>query len=511
MKHARLRMVAGACALALVVVSAMAVAGCGPKRVSVPNLNGLTQSEADASIANAGLVAGNVTQEYSADTSVGTVFRQDPAAGTQEDERSAVGYVISKGAPPPPQVSVPDVSGMDEKAATSAIEAAQLNVMPYDEYDGETAKGKAFGQVPGAGQQADEGSAVFVGFSLGARPTAKSVPNVVGSSQSSALSRLEKGGFKVSVKSAHVVGAKKGRVVAQVPKSGEKASPQSHVIVLVASGSPAGNVPSVSGKSRHAAATAISNAGMVPIVFHSVSSSVPRGRVMGQLPAAGRQELNGEDVAIVISGGKSSATSPTPGVVGMSKSAALKAITAAGLVPQVVETHDSSVAKGHVVGQVPAAGAKADPDQDVVISISQGPISKAVRTVPSVTGKSKSQAQSALTKTSLGTLISRLFSGRVAKGKVMGQLPKAGAKLLREAPVNIVLSLGKPAATDVAVPNVAGKSRAAAFAALDAAGLEPIDTLVFTATAPPDTAYMQYPTAGTKVKPGSRVVVVMAR
>jgi eukaryotic-like serine/threonine-protein kinase len=271
-------------------------------------------------------------------------------------------------------------------------------------------------------------------------------------------------------------------------------------------------VPNVSGKSEHSASVAISNTGLVPTVYYSISSSVPRGRVMGQLPLAGKQELNGEDVAIVVSGGRgSSATSVTPNVVGMSKARAQKAVVAAGLVPQTIDVHDSSVAKGYVVRQVPAAGAKADPDQDVVIAISQGPISKVVRTVPSVTGKSKSQAQSVLAKASLGSLASWLFSARVAKGKVMGQLPRAGAKLLRQAPVTMVLSLGKPTVPGVVVPNVAGKSRASALAAMSAAGLDPIDTLVFTNTAPPDTAYMQYPTAGTKVEAGSKVVVVMAR
>lgn len=512
MKCTRLEAATLATALVLAMVLAPALVGCGPKRVSVPDLAGMSPSEANAAIAKAQLAAGNVTEEYSADASAGTVFRQDPPAGTQEDERSAVGYVISKGAPPPPKVGVPDVSGMDQNAATRSIEGAGLTMVPYKEYDDDTAKNRSFGQIPAAGEQVEKGTTVFAGFSLGAEPTDEEVPNVVGRAQSAAVSRLEKGGFKSSVKSAHVVGVKKGQVVAQVPKGGEDAGPFSHVIIMVASGDPTAKVPGVSGKSQRAAATAISNAGLATVVYYSVSASVPRGRVIGQLPAAGARELGGAEVAIIVSGGKaSSGTSITPNVVGLSRAKAEGAVQAAGLVPQVVQAHDAEVPKGTVVGQVPAAGSAVDPDQDVIISVSTGPISKVVRTVPSVGGKSKARAESAMSKAGLRSLVSQLYSGLVAKGRVMGQLPKAGARLLKNAQAAIVVSLGKPSPLDITVPSVTGKSRADALAALKAAQLEPIETLVFTDAAAPGTAYRQFPAAGEKVDRGSQVVVVMAR
>lgn len=512
MKHTQLRWRALAVVLAFAMVPSLVLVGCGAKQVAVPNLSGLSQSNANAAIAGAGLSAGTVTEDYSADASAGTVFRQNPAAGTLMDGGSAVGYVVSKGAPPPPQVSVPNVGGMDEKAATAAIEGAGLTMVPYDEYDADTAKDKSFGQVPAGGEKADQGAIVFVGFSLGAQPTDDEVPNVVGRTQSQAVARLEKGGFKTSVKSAHVVGAKKGQVVAQAPKSGEDAGPHSHVLIMVASGSPTSKVPDVSGKRQHAAATALSNAGFVPVVYHSVSSGVARGRVVGQLPAVGKEQPNGAEVAIVISGGKaSSATSPTPNVVGMSKAQAQSALKAAGFRPQVVEAYDASVAKGSIIRQVPAAGANVDPGQDVVVSVSMGPVTKLQAKMPLVGGKSKARAESAIKKAGLRTLVSQLYSEAVAKGRVMGQLPKAGAKLLKNAQATIAVSLGKHAPLDVTVPDVTGKSRAEAAATLRAAELDPIETLVFTEAASTGTIYAQFPKVGEKVKKGSRVVVVAAQ
>lgn len=518
MKCTRLKSGALATVLALAMVLSIVLVGCGPKQaavskqVAVPKLSGLSQSDANAAIAKAGLVAGSVTEEYSDEASAGAVLRQDPAAGTQANGGSAVGYVVSKGQAPPPKVSVPDASGLDQTAATKAIEGAGLSVVPYDEYDDDTGKGKSFGQVPGANESVDQGSIVFVGFSLGAEPTDEEVPNVLGRTQSDAVARLKKGGFKTSVKAAHVVGAKKGQVVAQTPKSGEDAGPHSHVIIMVASGSPTAKVPDASGKSQHSAATAIADAGFVPVVYHSVSADVSRGRVMGQLPAVGKAELHGTEVAIVISGGKvSSGTSPTPNVVGMSRAAAEGAIQAAGFHHQVVQAHDAGVAKGEIIRQVPGAGKQVDPGQDIVISVSLGPISKLEATVPSVNAKSKAHAESAMGKAGLRSVVSQLYSEAVASGKVMGQLPKAAAKLLKNAKATIVVSLGKHAPLDIAVPNVTGKSKADAIAALHAAELDPIETLVFTEAVGSGTIYKQLPKPGAKVKRGSRVVVVAAQ
>ena len=73
------------------------------------------------------------------------------------------------------------------------------------------------------------------------------------------------------------------------------------------------------------------------------------------------------------------------------------------------------------------------------------------------------------------------------------------------------MSLGKPAPLDVTVPDVTGKSTADALAVLQAAEFDTIQSLVFTETAPSGTIYEQYPKAGTKVKEGSRVVIVAAQ
>jgi beta-lactam-binding protein with PASTA domain len=494
---------------------------CAPAKVAVPDLAGKTAAQAEKALTAAKLVKGAVSEDYSDETAVGAVIRQTPAAGTEVDEGSMVDYVVSQGPLPPEQVTVPDVSGMDVDKATAAIESAKLSILPYDEFSADAEKGEAFGQLPKANSQVDEGSAVFVAFSLGTQPTNTTVPGVTGKKASDAISTLKKDGFKVSEKSLHVIGAKKGMVVAQVPEKSAKAQPGSTVIIMVSSGSPTAKIPDVTGMRRHRASVALKAAAFEPVVFHSASPNVPKGQVIGQVPIAGKEEIHGTDVAIVVSAGNvasdvaddsgSGAPMVAPDAVGQTKSTAEKTIKEAGLTPQFVEAHDSKVPKGQIIRQVPDAGQPVRDGQDVVLSLSVGPISNVEVTVPKVTGKSLGDATKAMSGAGLRTHVSRLYSTTVAKGKIMGQLPEAGDKVLKNARVTIVVSLGKPPALDVTVPDVTSKTEADATAELQKLGLEVTTTYYYgSETQPQRTVIDQYPVPSTKVKSGSRVVLVVA-
>src|SRR5262249_4350117 len=96
-----------------------------PPPVTVPNVVGLTQAAASTALVNAGLVVGTVTQQSSTTVPAGSVISQLPAAGAQADSGSAVDLVVSSG---PPQVAVPNVVGLTQTAATTAITNAGLVV-----------------------------------------------------------------------------------------------------------------------------------------------------------------------------------------------------------------------------------------------------------------------------------------------------------------------------------------------------------------------------------------------
>lgn len=71
----------------------------GVATVNVPALAGLTQSAARSTLVNAGLVLGNVSEEYS-DEAKGTVIRQSAAEGSSIEKGSSVDIVLSRGPDP---------------------------------------------------------------------------------------------------------------------------------------------------------------------------------------------------------------------------------------------------------------------------------------------------------------------------------------------------------------------------------------------------------------------------
>jgi formylglycine-generating enzyme required for sulfatase activity len=68
-----------------------------PIQTVVPNVTGMTQAAAQASIVAASLVIGTVTQQYSNTIAAGLVISQTPASGAIVNVGSAVNLVVSKG------------------------------------------------------------------------------------------------------------------------------------------------------------------------------------------------------------------------------------------------------------------------------------------------------------------------------------------------------------------------------------------------------------------------------
>jgi serine/threonine-protein kinase len=93
-----------------------------PEVFRVPNLTGLDREAAEAEILAANLLVGEVTEEPS-DAPEGTVFSQDPPAGTEitDPETEPVNFVISTG---PAEVSLSDYTCRNVHA--SAAELSQL-------------------------------------------------------------------------------------------------------------------------------------------------------------------------------------------------------------------------------------------------------------------------------------------------------------------------------------------------------------------------------------------------
>ena len=145
------------------------VVSLGPEveEVTVPGVTGMEQAEAEEALEEAGLTLGDVDEEHSEDVAEGVVISQDPEAETSVEEGDSVDLVVSLG-PEVEEVTVPDVTGMEQADAEEALEEAGLSVGDVDEeYSDEVDEGVVISQDPAADETAEEGASVDLVMSLG--------------------------------------------------------------------------------------------------------------------------------------------------------------------------------------------------------------------------------------------------------------------------------------------------------------------------------------------------------
>lgn len=154
------------------------------------------------------------------------------------------------------------------------------------------------------------------------------------------------------------------------------------------------------------------------------------------------------------------ATVPVPPLAGLDRAAATKALKRAGLVPGPVSELDSPERIGDVLSAEPAPGTVVDRGSKVSMKVSAG------LPVPALTGLRRAAAEAALAAAGLkpGT-VTRSCSEQPT-GEVLATLPKAGGRVQGGTPVALTVSRN-----GVTVPEVVGRSREQARAALTAAGL----------------------------------------
>ena len=180
----------------------------------VPSVIGMPLDDAVARVEDDGFKSSIVSQPNEA-AEQGTVFGQNPEAGTEHEKGSTVQLLVSKG---PNQVAVPNAVGISERQARDRLATAGLKVEVVEVFSDSTRIGFVASQSPDASTRVAKESTVKLEVSKGSATV--SVPNVVGATQDEATSRLEAAGLRANV--VHVPAeVAAGTVVAQNPKGGQ--------------------------------------------------------------------------------------------------------------------------------------------------------------------------------------------------------------------------------------------------------------------------------------------------
>jgi len=237
------------------------------------------------------------------------VIAQNPGGGSSVKEHTTVTLQVSAG---PGTISVPAVDGDNYATAKAALENAGLVVARrIDTASTSVDRGIVIKTSPSAGTNVDRGSNVNVYVSTG--PPQATVPNTVGESAAVARTTLVNAGFEVDQETQESTTVTAGNVISQTPAGGTSATRGALVTITVATEAPV-SIPNVVGKSRDAAESELSQAGLTPRVsLVTVQDPTQAGIVISQTPDAGTSVRRGQPVRIMVGRFNQPTTTPNGG------------------------------------------------------------------------------------------------------------------------------------------------------------------------------------------------------
>jgi probable HAF family extracellular repeat protein len=403
---------------------------------SIPNIVGDTQTAAISAILGAGFSIGSIGGAASNTAAAGTVILQSPLPGAVLSPTTPVSFSISTGPVGPQSFVVPNVYGLTQSAASSAITGAGLTVgtvTPSQELS--VPVGDVFSQTPQPGAYAAGGSAV--NLQVSAAPAQYSVPDLVTKPTyySTAYADIIAAGLTPGTFTAQIsstVGF--GNVISQSPAAATVVGGGSAVNVTYSLGIANNTVPSVMGENQVIATNSI-DPGLTFFVSvtREPSTTVPDGFVISQNPPANAQAPLSAPINLVVSSG-GPVSAAVPNVVGTSITGGLSltgaepTLNAAGFaIGSVTYQPSNSVPFGQVISQNPAAGAIAAWDTSVSLVYSSGP--PASVTLPNIVGVTQGEAVGVLSAASLKWTLTTQSSQTVPAGVVISQNPSAGTTL----------------------------------------------------------------------------------
>jgi beta-lactam-binding protein with PASTA domain len=345
--------------------------------VTVPAVVGLKQDKAVRRLNDRELVPQLVTQPSK--FPAGTVFAQDPGAGTQVDRRSRVRLSVSATA----LTGVPNVVGSKTTAAVARLQAAGLQAQ-VTTVPARAAPGVVVKESPAAGTKVAKGSTVSLRVSKGQT----TVPDVTGRPASDAKAALRTAGLvPVEFKVPGV--ESKGTVTAQKPLPNKKVPRGSKVRINVSTGAGSSGgtttsgtttpsasqtvkVPNVVGLQQSAAQRRLHASGLGTRVRY-VTTQRPAGQVVAQSPGVGTSVHKGSKVQISVSLGPNATTAPVPDLVGQDQQTAKSTLQNAGFEVQVIVVPPPDPSQsGLVVDEQPSGGTPAPEGSTVTIYVGSG-------------------------------------------------------------------------------------------------------------------------------------------
>ena len=261
----------------------------------------------------------------------------------------------------------------------------------------------------------------------GGAPTLIEVPDLTGSDQAEALSKLQNLGFKVGIENSADPNVPSGSVIKTQPAANTIINPDSLVTIIVSVGPEAFPIPYIIDLETARGIYIIEQSGFkIGQKIEVNDDTVPRGFIISQNPVAGTKMSPGSTVDLVISNGPSLIE-----ITDLSRKSlvdAIQILETLGLQYEFIEEYSEDVSVGLVSHTTPEAGEIVTPDEIVTIVVSLG----IKLEVPEVEGLTYQEALDALEEAGLLATVVGDSSGKIVK-----QIPRKGEFVDPNTPIEL--------------------------------------------------------------------------
>ena len=294
--------VAAAAILALFgILYVSGIIGGGGKEVTVPDVKGMSYSEAKEVLEAKGLKIEKADEPIASQKiEKGKIVSQTPSKNSKVKKGRTVRVILSAGNT---ELKVPDLKGLSYKEAKTLLSEMGLQISKGDEVDSDSvAEGLIASQYPSAKTKVDKGDIITVNISKGKKDAV--IPKLVGTtftSESDVSATLSKYGYKLGKVSYEESYETPGTIIKQSPDAGTTAEKKTSVDIVISKAKSKATVPNLNGMTYDQAESALQSLGFsVGRVTEEENNGFTAGTVFKQYPAANSEYQTGSTVDIWI-------------------------------------------------------------------------------------------------------------------------------------------------------------------------------------------------------------------
>lgn len=201
-----------------------------PKEVKIPDLRGMTQTEAKESLEDEKLKIGKVTKRYSDRYYYGQIITTDPSANTVVKQNGTVDIVLSKGEQ---KVKFGDYEGQSYDTVAKKLRKKDVNVTKTSSYSNKIAKGHIISQSISASKKVTLNSTNVV-FTVSAGAKSEKIRDLTNYTEKSVQDYAKDLGLELTVTEEESSSSMSGLVISQTPSAGTKVTSGDALTIVIA-------------------------------------------------------------------------------------------------------------------------------------------------------------------------------------------------------------------------------------------------------------------------------------